>query len=73
MARAPVVCSSVDPSVNSGFTEAPAWIQAKFCGKLPTYSTPFISFLKIFYDFFFYFSLTWDSESHEKKCGTLKF
>ena len=57
--------SSVSPSsVNLGFSETAAWIQAKFYGKLPMHhiSRPFFLLSKFssnFYDFFS-FSLTWD-------------
>ncbi len=64
VSRATVVAqaSVVHPSVNSGLSESATWIQAKFCGKLPTchISRPFcFSFFFIFsskfsnfYDFF---------------------
>ncbi len=59
------------PSINSGFSETAAWIQTKFCGKVPIHhyrhhndnlQTIFFSFFKIlnFHIFFFSFSLTWD-------------
>ncbi len=64
VAQASVVRPS---SINSGFSETAAWIQAKFCGYLPLHhiSRPLFSFVchnfqfSNLYDFFFLFSLTW--------------
>ena len=46
-------------STNSGFSETAAWIQAKFCGKLPLHHNSrlflFFSKFSLFYDFFLFF------------------
>ena len=66
VSRATVVAqASVRPSVNSGFREPAAQIQAKFCGQLPIHHISrhfFFQNLQFsnFYDFFFSFPLTWD-------------
>ncbi len=64
MAQASVVCRH--PFVNSSFSETGAWIQAKFCGKLPILHIfrPFFFLFSKFFIFkllrFFFFLLTWD-------------
>ena len=65
VSRATVVAqaSVVRPSVNSGFSETVAWIQAKFCGKLPIRHISGLSFFFLFskvlnfYVFFFFVNM----------------